>query len=183
MVHRIGNKVPRVKDALFIAWNAEVAGAVTLGADTGVWFSATVRGDIAPISVGPGTNVQDGATLHVDTDLPLAIGRGVTIGHNAVLHGCTIGDDCLIGMSAVVLSGAAIGKESIIGAGALVTEGKQFPPRSLILGSPAKAVRTVDDALLEKMRENARHYVLLAREAAKDYAEERPLSPRAGARP
>ncbi len=172
MVHRIGDKVPRVKDCLFVAWNAEVAGAVTCGPETSVWFSATVRGDIAAISIGRGTNVQDGATLHVDTDLPLAIGSGVTIGHNAVLHGCTVGDDCLIGMSAVVLSGAKIGKESIVGAGALVTEGREFPPRSVILGSPAKAVRQVDDATLEKMRENARHYVRLAGEAAKDYREE-----------
>jgi carbonic anhydrase/acetyltransferase-like protein (isoleucine patch superfamily) len=172
MVHRIGDKTPRVQDCLFVAWNAEVAGAVTFGPDTSVWFSATVRGDIAPISVGRGSNVQDGATLHVDTDLPLTIGSGVTIGHNAVLHGCTIGDDCLIGMSAVVLSGAKVGRESIVGAGALVTEGREFPPRSVILGSPAKAVRQVDDAMLEKMRENGRHYVRLAREAAKDYREE-----------
>ena len=172
MVHRIGSRTPRVKDALFIAWNAEVAGEVTLGAEVSVWFSATARGDIASISVGPGSNIQDGATLHVDTGLPLVIGRGVTVGHNAVLHGCTVGDDCLIGMSAVVLSGAVIGKESVVGAGALVTEGKQFPARSLILGSPAKAVRQVDDELLQRMRENARHYVELAREAARDYEEE-----------
>jgi len=172
MVHRIGDKSPRVKDCLFVAWNAEVAGDVSCGPETSVWFSATVRGDIAAISIGKGTNVQDGATLHVDTDLPLTIGSGVTIGHNAVLHGCTVGDDCLIGMSAVVLSGARIGKESIVGAGALVTEGKEFPARSVILGSPAKAVRQVDDAMLAKMRENARHYILLAREAATDYREE-----------
>ena len=169
MVHRIGEKTPNVEAALFVAWNAEVAGDVTLAEDTGVWFSATVRGDIAAITVGKGTNVQDGVTLHVDAGLPLSIGRGVTIGHNSVLHGCTIGDDCLIGMGAVVLSGAAIGKESIVGAGALVTEGKEFPPRSLIIGSPAKAVRQVDDAMLERMRENARAYVELARRAAKEY--------------
>jgi carbonic anhydrase/acetyltransferase-like protein (isoleucine patch superfamily) len=173
MVHRIGDKVPRVKDALFVAWNAEVAGSVTLGPDTSVWFSATVRGDIAPISVARGSNVQDGATLHVDTDLPCVVGSGVTIGHNAILHGCTVGDDCLIGMSAVVLSGAVIGRESIVAAGALVTEGKQFPPRSLLIGSPAKVVRQVDDATLEKMRENARTYVRLAREAASSYVQEK----------
>ncbi len=172
MVHRIGDKVPSVKDALFIAWNAEVSGAVTLGPETSVWFSATLRGDIAPITVGRGSNIQDGATLHTDTDLPCVVGAGVTVGHNAILHGCTVGDDCLIGMSAVVLSGAVIGKESIVGAGALVTEGKQFPPRSLLLGSPAKAVRQVDDAMLAKMRENARAYVKLAREAGTGYAEE-----------
>ncbi len=169
MVHRIGNKVPLVKDALFLAWNAEVAGEVALAEETSVWFSATLRGDIAGITVGRGSNVQDGATLHVDVDLPLVVGQRVTIGHHAVLHGCTVGDDCLIGMAAVVLSGATIGKESIVGAGALVTEGKSFPPRSLIIGSPAKAVRTLDDATLEKIRENGRAYVRLAREAASEY--------------
>ncbi len=170
MVHRIGDRVPSVGDALFVAWNAEVAGAVTLGPESSVWFSATLRGDIAPITVGRGTNIQDGCTVHVDTDLPCVIGSGVTVGHNAVLHGCTVGDDCLIGMSAVVLSGAVIGRESIVGAGALVTEGRQFPPRSVLLGSPAKAVRQVDDAMLERMRENARAYVSLAREARQGYA-------------
>jgi carbonic anhydrase/acetyltransferase-like protein (isoleucine patch superfamily) len=119
----------------------------------------------------------------VDTGLPCSIGNGVTVGHNAVLHGCTIGDDCLIGMSAVVLSGAVIGKESIVGAGALVTEGKQFPPRSLLLGSPAKAVRQVDDAMLAKMRENARAYVSLAREARQGLVEEPGLRPSGPGRP
>ncbi len=171
MVHQIGEKVPRVARALFLAWNAEIAGAVTLGEETSVWFSAVVRADLEPISVGSGSNVQDNATLHVDTGLPLVIGRGVTVGHHAILHGCAVGDDCLIGMAAVVLSGAVIGEQSVVGAGALVTEGKVFPARSLIIGSPAKAVRTVDDALLEKIRENARAYVALARQAARDYRE------------
>jgi len=171
MVHGIGDKVPQVKDAIFAAWNAEIAGDVTLGKETSVWFSATIRADIAPITLGRGTNIQDGATVHVDTGLPCIIGAGVTVGHNAVLHGCTVGDDCLIGMGAVVLSGAVIGKESIVGAGALVTEGKVFPPRSLLVGSPAKAVKQVDAAALEKIRENARVYIGLARQASKDYRE------------
>jgi carbonic anhydrase/acetyltransferase-like protein (isoleucine patch superfamily) len=171
MVHRIGEKIPNVEAALFIAWNAEVAGSVTLAADTSVWFSATLRGDIEPITLGRGSNVQDGATLHIDFDLPCIVGEGVTIGHNAILHGCTVGDDCLIGMGAIVLSGAVIGRECIVGAGALVTEGKTFPPRSLILGSPAKAVRTLDDAAIEKVRENGRVYVRLAAEAARAYRE------------
>ncbi len=139
---------------------------MTLAEETSVWFSATLRGDLAGITVGRGTNIQDGATLHVDTGLPLVIGDGVTVGHNAVLHGCTVEDDCLIGMGAVILSGARIGRESIVGAGALVTEGKVFPPRSLILGSPARAVRRMDDAGVEEIRENGRAYVGLAREAA-----------------
>jgi carbonic anhydrase/acetyltransferase-like protein (isoleucine patch superfamily) len=171
MVHRIGNKVPRIAKATFVAWNAEIAGDVSLGAETSIWFGATLRGDLAPLTVGGGSNIQDGATLHVDTGFPLLIGERVTVGHNAVVHACTVGDDCLIGMGAVVLTGAVIGKESIVGAGALVTEGKVFPPRSLILGSPAKAVRQVDDAVLEKMKANARNYILLALEAARDYGE------------
>ncbi len=109
MVHRIGDKAPIIDPSAYIAWNAEVAGEVRLGASASVWFSATLRGDLAGITVGTGSNVQDGATLHVDTGLPLTIGERVTIGHNAVLHGCTVGSDCLIGMGAVVLSGAVIG--------------------------------------------------------------------------
>jgi len=171
MVHGIGDKVPKVQKALFVAWNAEVAGSVTLAEDTSVWFSATLRGDIEPISVGRGSNVQDGATLHVDFGLPCVVGERVTIGHGAILHGCTVGDDSLIGMGAVVLSGAVIGRESIVGAGALVTEGKSFPPRSLIIGSPAKAVRTLDDTAIEKVKENGRVYVRLAAEAAHTYRE------------
>jgi len=171
MVHRIGDKVPVIDASSFVAWNAEVAGDVRLAAASSVWFSATLRGDLAGITVGAGSNVQDGATLHVDTGLPLVIGDRVTIGHNAVLHGCTIGDDCLIGMGAVVLSGASIGNESIVGAGALVTEGKAFPPRSVILGSPARAMRTVDDEMLKKIRENGRAYESLAHQAAAEYRE------------
>ena len=170
MVHRIGDKVPDVDKSLFIAWNAEVAGSVSLAEETSVWFSATLRGDIEPITVGRGSNVQDGATLHVDFNLPCIVGERVTIGHQAILHGCTVEDDCLIGMGAIVLSGAVIGKESIVGAGALVTEGKKFPPRSLIIGSPAKAVRTLDDAAVEKVRENGRIYVRLAGEAGLGYS-------------
>jgi carbonic anhydrase/acetyltransferase-like protein (isoleucine patch superfamily) len=171
MVHGINDKVPQADKALFVAWNAEVAGSVSLGEESSVWFSATLRGDIEPIIVGRGSNVQDGATLHVDFGLPCMVGERVTIGHRAILHGCTVGDDCLIGMGAVVLSGAVIGKESIVGASALITEGKSFPPRSLIIGSPAKAVRTLDDAEVEKVRENGRVYVRLAAEAARGYAE------------
>jgi carbonic anhydrase/acetyltransferase-like protein (isoleucine patch superfamily) len=166
MVHDIGDKRPEIAKDAFIAWNAEVAGEVTLAEETSVWFSATVRGDLARITVGRGTNIQDGATLHVDAGLPLVIGDRVTVGHNAVLHGCIVEDDCLIGMGAVILSGARIGRESIVGAGALVTEGKVFPPRSVILGSPAKTSRSVDDAGVERIRENGRAYVGLARQAA-----------------
>jgi carbonic anhydrase/acetyltransferase-like protein (isoleucine patch superfamily) len=177
MVHRIDDRVPKVGEALYVAWNAEVAGSVTLAPDTSVWFSATLRGDIEPITLGRGSNVQDGAVLHTDFGLPCVVGEGVTIGHRAILHGCTVEDGCLIGMGAVVLSGAVIGRESIVGAGALVTEGKSFPPRSLIIGSPAKAVRTLDDAAVAKVRENGKVYVRLAADAARSYREEPGFSP------
>ena len=169
MVHRIGKKIPQVEDSAFVAWNAEVAGDVTLAEDTSVWFGAALMGDIAPIRIGKGSNIQDNATCHVDYSLPLVVGERVTVGHNAVLHGCTVGDDCVIGMGAVVLSGAVIGKESIVGAGALVTEGTTFPPRSVILGTPAKVARQVDDAGVTKIRENGQAYVRLAREAVREY--------------
>jgi carbonic anhydrase/acetyltransferase-like protein (isoleucine patch superfamily) len=172
VVHRIGSKRPRARDAAFIAWNAEVAGDVTLGPGSSVWFSATLRGDLAPITVGESTNVQDGATLHVEGEAPLTVGSRVTVGHNAVLHGCAIGDDCLIGMGAVVLSRARIGNGSVVGAGALVPEGREYPARSLIVGNPARSLRTLDDESVEKIRGNARTYEELARQAARDYAED-----------
>ena len=171
MVHGIGDKVPRVDQALFIAWNAEVAGDVTLEAETSVWFSATLRGDIEPITVGRGSNVQDGAVLHTDFGLPCVVGQRVTIGHQAILHGCRVGNDCLIGMGAVVLSGAVIGEGSVVGAGALVTEGKTFPARSLIIGSPARVIRTLDDEAVAKVRKNGEVYVKLASEATEAYRE------------
>ncbi len=171
MVHRIGKKIPAVENAAFIAWNAEVAGDAHLGKDVNVWFGAVIRADIQPIRIGRGTSVQDNATVHVDYDSPCVIGEEVTIGHNAVIHACTVGDRCLIGMGAVILSRAEIGDESIVGAGALVTEGKTFPPRSLIVGSPARAVRTLREEEVEMIRANAASYIGLAKEAARDYRE------------
>jgi len=171
MVHKIGNRIPNTTDAAFIAWNAEVSGSVELGKDVSIWFGASVRGDIEPITIQEDTNIQDNATLHTDFGAPCTIGKRVTIGHNAVIHGCTVGDDCLIGMGAVLLSRSEIGKESIVGAGALVTEGKIFPPRSLILGSPAKVVRTLDDSAIDAIRKNSENYIKLAKDAAESYRE------------
>ena len=147
---------------------------MTLAPLSSVWFSATLRADLAAIRIGRATNVQDSATIHVDTGVPCLVGEGVVIGHNAVLHACTVEDECLVGMGAVVLSGAHIGAQSVVAAGALVTEGKTFPPRSLIVGSPARAVREVDSEMLERIRAGARHYVELATQAARDYQEVRP---------
>ena len=131
-----------------------------------MWYGAVLRGDLAAISVGAGSNVQDGAVLHVDDGTPCVVGDHVTIGHRAVVHACKVGDRCLIGMGAVILNGAVIGEDSIVGAGALVTQGKAFPPRSMILGSPAKVVRPLTDEEVADLRPHAEAYVDLARRAA-----------------
>jgi len=125
-----------------------------------------LRGDSATLTVGEGSNIQDLSVLHADHGVPLTVGRGVTVGHQAMLHGCTIGDNCLIGIQAVVLNHARIGRNCLVGAGSVVTEGKEFPDNSLILGSPARVVRTLDEAAIEKLRASARHYVDNARRFA-----------------
>ncbi len=143
----------------WIAPDATVIGDVRLGTDVGVWFGAVLRGDNEPIVVGARTNIQEHCTLHTDIGSPLEIGEDCTVGHNAILHGCRIGDGSLIGMGAVVLNGARIGRGCLIGAGALVTEDKVFPDHSLIIGAPAKATRTLDSAATEALRGSAEHYV------------------------
>jgi carbonic anhydrase/acetyltransferase-like protein (isoleucine patch superfamily) len=143
----------------WIAPNASVIGDVALGEDCSVWFGAVLRGDTERIAIGARSNVQEGSTLHTDVGFPLAIGEDCTIGHNAILHGCTIGDGSLIGMGAVVLNGARIGRGCLVGAGALVTEGKSFPDHSLIVGAPAQAKRTLDDAAVAGLLRSAAHYV------------------------
>ncbi len=143
----------------WIAPDAAVIGDVRLGRDVGVWFGAVLRGDNEPIVIGARTNIQDLSTLHTDIGSPLEIGEDCTIGHHAILHGCIIGDGSLIGMGAVVLNGARIGRGSLVGARALVTEGKTFLDHSLIIGSPAKAVRTLDGAATDALRSSAALYV------------------------
>jgi len=143
----------------WIAPDAHVIGKVRLGADVGIWFGAVLRGDNELIDVGEGSNVQEGALLHTDMGAPLTIGRGCTIGHRAILHGCSIGENSLIGMGATVLNHARIGANCLVGANALVTEGKEFPDNSLIVGAPARAVRVLDEAAIERLRWSARHYV------------------------
>jgi carbonic anhydrase/acetyltransferase-like protein (isoleucine patch superfamily) len=171
MIHSIGDVAPVLGKDVFIAWNAEVAGAVHAGDNASIWFSAVVRADIAPVEIGEDTNIQDGAVVHVDTDIPCRIGKHVTVGHRAILHSCIIGDNCLIGMGAIVLSGVEIGACSLVGAGSLVTQGKKFPPRSLIMGSPAKLVRELTDAELGDMGGNADRYVALAKATKRGYRE------------
>jgi carbonic anhydrase/acetyltransferase-like protein (isoleucine patch superfamily) len=171
MIHSFEGKRPDVARAAFIAWNAEISGSVSLGEGASVWYGAVLRGDVADISVGAGSNVQDGAVLHVDEGLPCRLGDHVTVGHAAVVHACEVGDRCLIGMGAVILDRAVIGEDSIVGACALVTQGKSFPPRSMILGSPAKVVRSLSDEEVAGLRKHAEGYVALARRTASGGAE------------
>ena len=158
-IYALDQWVPHIADSAWVADSAEVIGDVELGADVSIWFGAILRGDTAPIRIGSGTNVQDGSVLHADTDLPLTIGNNVTIGHKVILHGCTVGDGALIGMGAVVLNGARIGAGCLVGAGALVTEGKEFPAGSVILGSPARAVRTLTPEQQAGLVSSAQHYI------------------------
>ncbi len=162
-------KKPEVLEAIaYIAPSASITGDVRLGDKASIWHNATLRGDLAPVFVGRGSNVQDGAVLHVAHELPCIVGEDVTVGHGAIVHGCRVADRCLIGMGAILLNGAEIGEESIVGAGALVTEGKKIPPRSLILGNPARIVRAVKDEEIEKIRKTALNYREMAAEAARE---------------
>ena len=157
--YQLEGQSPQVDDLAYVAPQAAVIGNVVLKAHASVWPGAVIRADNAEITVGEGSNIQDGAVLHVDPGFPLTIGDNVTVGHQAMVHGCTVEEGSLIGIHAIVLNGAVIGRESLVGAGALVTEGKVFPPRSLILGSPAKVVRTLSDADVARMRKGADSYV------------------------
>lgn len=146
-------------DRFWVAPDAHVIGKVRLGRDVGIWFGAVLRGDNELIDIGEGTNIQEGAMLHTDMGAPLTVGAGCTVGHHAILHGCTMGENSLIGMGATVLNHARIGANCLVGANALVTEGKIFPDNALIVGAPAKAVRTLDPEAIERLRWSARHYV------------------------
>lgn len=147
------------RDSAWIAPDANVIGRVIIGRDVGIWFGAVLRGDNEPIVIGDRSNVQEHTVMHTDIGFPLMIGTGCTIGHKVMLHGCTIGDNSLIGMGAIVLNGARIGNNCLVGAGALITEGKEFPDNSLIVGSPAKVIRALDDKAVEMLRWSAVHYV------------------------
>jgi carbonic anhydrase/acetyltransferase-like protein (isoleucine patch superfamily) len=158
-LYRIGDDAPRLAERAWVAESATVVGRVSLAADASVWYGAVLRGDNEWIEIGARSNVQDGSVLHTDVGSPLTIGADVTIGHQVMLHGCTIGDNTLIGIQSIVMNGARIGRNSIVGAGALVTEGKEFPDNSLIVGSPAKAIRTLTDEQAAKLRMSAESYV------------------------
>jgi carbonic anhydrase/acetyltransferase-like protein (isoleucine patch superfamily) len=162
-IYELDGTAPRMADSAWVADNAQVIGNVELAEDSSVWFGTTVRGDTETITIGRGSNVQDGSVLHADVGMPLTIGENVTVGHQVMLHGCTIGDESLIGIGAVVLNGAKIGRNCLVGAGALVTEGKEFPDGSMIIGSPARVVRSLSPEQIEGLRWSAKHYIENAR--------------------
>lgn len=166
-LYRIAGQAPQLGEGAWVAPSADVIGDARLGAGASVWFGAVIRADNTPITVGEGSNVQEGAMLHSDPGAPLTVGAEVTVGHHAILHGCTIGDRVLIGMGATVLNRATIGEDCLVGAGALVTEGKSFPPGSLIVGAPARIARQLGPEELAGLRLSAAHY----RERARTYAE------------
>ncbi|MEY9846035.1 gamma carbonic anhydrase family protein [Streptacidiphilus sp. MAP5-3] len=162
LVAAVGERTPKVSDEAFLAVNATVLGDVTLAPGSGVWYGAVLRADNESITVGADSNVQDNCTVHADPGFPAVLGERVSVGHNAVLHGCTVEDDCLIGMGATVLNGAVVGAGSLVAAGALVTQGMQVPPGSMVAGVPAKVRRPLTDEERAHIKLNAEWYVALA---------------------
>ena len=158
-IYELDGKAPQLGDGAWVADSAQVIGTVELGANASVWFGVVIRGDTENIRIGRNSNIQDGSVLHADFGVPLLIGDNVSVGHQVMLHGCTIGDGSLIGIQAVVLNNARIGRNCIVGAGSVVTEGKEFPDNSLIFGSPAKLVRSIDEAGQQMLAHIAEHYV------------------------
>ena len=158
-IYQLGEHAPQLDASAFVADSATLIGKVTLEANASVWFGATLRGDNERITIGENSNVQESSVLHTDMGYPLSIGKNVTVGHQAMLHGCTIGDGALVGIQAVILNGARIGKGCLVGAGALVTEGKEFPDNMLIIGSPAKAVRQLTEDDVARLQGSAASYV------------------------
>lgn len=152
-------KLPEIADSAWVAPGAFVVGNVRLGESSSVWYGAVLRGDTEPIAIGARTNIQDGCVVHADPGFPAVVGEGCVIGHNAIVHGCEIADNCLVGMGATILNGAKIGEGSIVAAGAVVPEGREFPPRSLIVGIPAKAAKDVTEEQAEDIERGAREYV------------------------
>lgn len=163
MIFELADVQPRIADSAWVAPNATVIGNVVLEADSSVWFNVVIRGDNDTMTVGERSNIQDGTVIHTDAGIPLTIGAGVTVGHQAMVHGCTIGDNSLIGIQAVVMNNAKIGKNCLIGAGSLIPEGKVIPDNSLVMGTPGKVVRQLTEAEIQMLRMSAEHYVQNAR--------------------
>ena len=171
-IYSLDGKQPEFEDRAsnWVAPDASIMGDIFIGQDVGIWFGVVLRGDNEPIRIGARTNVQEHTIMHTDPGFPLTIGEGCTIGHRALLHGCTIGGNSLVGMGAIILNGAKIGANCLVGAGALVTEGKSFPDGSLIVGAPAKAVRTLDEAAISRLKLSADLYVANQRRFSKGLA-------------
>ena len=167
-LYQLGDESPRIADSAWVADSAQVIGNVELAEDASVWFGAVLRGDGEPIRIGPGVNIQDGTVVHADPGFPVTLERNVSVGHQVMLHGCTVGENSLIGIQAVVLNGAKIGRNCLVGAGALVTEGKEFPDGSLIIGSPAKVTRMLTPEQIAGLQRVAEHYVENAKRFRKD---------------
>lgn len=166
-LYTLDDRTPRLPEGFsWIAPNAHVIGAIVIGEDVGIWFGAVLRGDNEPIVIGRGTNIQENSVLHTDLGFPLTIGEGCTIGHKAMLHGCTIGDNSLVGMGATILNGAVIGRNCLIGAGSLITEKTVIPDNSLVVGAPGKVKRELDADMAAKLRQSAEDYVSNARRFA-----------------
>ncbi len=162
-IYELDGVAPQLAASAWVADSAQVIGQVTLGEEASIWFGTVVRGDTDSITIGAGSNIQDACVLHADAGQPLLVGQRVTVGHQVTLHGCTIGDESLVGIGAVVLNGARIGKNCLVGAGSLVTEGKEFPDGSMIMGSPAKVVRQLSPEQIDGLRRSAQHYIDNAR--------------------
>lgn len=158
MIKNNKEKNPKIHENAFIADSADVMGDVIIGEGSSIWYSAVVRGDIENIRIGKYTNIQDNATVHTETNIPTQLGDYTVVGHNAIIHGCTVGNNCLIGMGAIVLNGAVIGDNSIVAAGSLITEGKVIPPNSLVMGTPGKVVRQVTEDEIADIKKNAIRY-------------------------
>jgi carbonic anhydrase/acetyltransferase-like protein (isoleucine patch superfamily) len=158
-IYQLEENTPEIDPSAYITESAKVIGRVRIEARASIWFDATIRGDNELITIGENSNVQEGCVLHTDPGFALDVGKNVTIGHQAMLHGCTIGDGSLIGIQAIVLNGAKIGRNCLVGAGALVTEGKQFPDNALIVGAPAKVIRTLNEDDIARLRRNTDNYV------------------------
>lgn len=169
-IYALGEFEPKTPgpDRFWLAPDATIIGKVELGEDVGIWFGSVLRGDNEPIIVGKGSNIQEGVMIHTDPRYPVTIGENCTIGHHAIIHGCVIGDNSLVGMGATILNGAKIGRNCLVGANALVTEGKEFPDNSLIVGSPAKVMRVLDDEAVEKLKQSAVRYVANWKRFARD---------------
>ena len=163
MLYDLGDRRPSIHASCFVAESAQLIGSVVLEQDASIWFNVVLRGDNDLISIGASSNIQDNSVIHTDDGLAVRVGRGVTVGHRVMLHGCQVGDHSLVGIGAIVLNRAKIGRHCLIGAGALVTEGKEIPDRSLVLGSPGRVMRTLSDNEVRMLEASAEHYVQNAR--------------------